>query len=136
MILGFKNHFVPKILDGSKIHTIREDKNNRWKKGRIIDMATGVRTKKYNKFTEQFCISTQMIEIKWTTHNKGLVSENKSVQVLIDNQNITNKHFKDTDEMVVELLAKNDGFENVADFFAWFSKDFKGKIIHWTELNY
>lgn len=27
----------------------------------------------------------------------------------------------------------SDVFE---DFFNWFNKDFSGKIIHWTDLNY
>lgn len=38
--------------------------------------------------------------------------------------------------MVVEVLAKNDGFSGVKEFFEWFSEDFKGKIIHWTDLKY
>jgi hypothetical protein len=136
MVLGFKEQFVDRILDGSKIHTIREDSKSRWKEGRVIQMATGVRTKKYNKFTEQFCLGIQKVEFKWTTHNKGLVNEGRSVKVFIDDRNVTNEWFKDTDEMIVEVLAKNDGFENLVDFFGWFSEDFTGKIIHWTDLKY
>jgi hypothetical protein len=136
MILGFKKQFVSKILDGTKKHTIREDATNRWKEGRLIDMATGVRTKQYNKFTEQICIGTQKIEFKWKTNNKGLVSESRGVLVFIDGINVTNHSFQDTDKMVVEVLAKNDGFDNLTDFFDWFSEDFTGKIIHWTDLIY
>jgi hypothetical protein len=33
-------------------------------------------------------------------------------------------------------LAYNDGFENLGYFTAWFGRDFKGKIIHWTDLRY
>jgi hypothetical protein len=128
MVLGFKNQFVSKILDGTKKHTIREDATNRWKEGRLIDMATGVRTKQYNKFTEQICIGTQKIEFKWQTNN--------SVMVFIDGVNVTNHSFQDTDKMVIEVLAKNDGFDNLTDFFAWFSEDFTGKLIHWTDLIY
>lgn len=36
----------------------------------------------------------------------------------------------------IEELAMNDGFESVDQFFAWFNKDWKGKIIHWTDLKY
>ena len=39
-------------------------------------------------------------------------------------------------EPILRELAKNDGFESVEDFFAYFNKDFKGKIIHWTDLQY
>lgn len=28
------------------------------------------------------------------------------------------------------------GFDSVKDFFRYFNKDFKGKIIHWTDLKY
>jgi hypothetical protein len=38
--------------------------------------------------------------------------------------------------MLVEVLARNDGFATVKDFFEWFSEDYTGKIIHWTELRY
>ena len=33
-------------------------------------------------------------------------------------------------------LAQNDGFNSESDFFKWFHKDFKGKIINWTDLRY
>lgn len=48
MILGFKPQFVQPIIDRTKIHTIREDKHNRWVPGKVIHMATGVRTKSYS----------------------------------------------------------------------------------------
>jgi hypothetical protein len=135
MILPFKHQFVPKILDGTKKHTIREDKHNRWKEGRLIDMATGVRTKNYNKFTEQICTGTQKIEIIWREAKPDRL-EGRSAMVFIDGINVTNHWFQDTDEMIVEVLAKNDGFDNLTDFFAWFSEDFTGKLIHWTDLRY
>jgi len=58
MILGFKTktkdgrytNFVEKIEKGEKIHTIREDKLNRWRAGRIIHAAVGVRTNEYRQF--------------------------------------------------------------------------------------
>lgn len=36
MILPFKKRFVEPIMDGSKIHTIRRDSNNRWYRGRKV----------------------------------------------------------------------------------------------------
>jgi len=63
MVLGFEQQFVEPILSGTKIHTIREDKHNRWKPGRSIQMATGVRTKNYNQFNEDECVSVQEIKI-------------------------------------------------------------------------
>jgi len=135
MVIGFKKKFVPKILDGTKKHTIREDATNRWKEGRVMDMATGVRTKQYNKFTEQICLGIQKIEFKWHTENKGLVNESRGVRVFIDGRNINGEWFNE-DEMLIDVLARNDGFDNRVDFFTWFSEDFTGKLIHWTDLRY
>ncbi len=32
--------------------------------------------------------------------------------------------------------CRKQGFDSVEDFFRWFDTDFKGKIIHWTDLRY
>lgn len=34
------------------------------------------------------------------------------------------------------ILAQNDGFDTVEDFFAWYGMDFSGNIIHWTDHTY
>ena len=39
MILGFKDQFIPYVLDGSKTHTIRG--GNRWRYGMRADLFTG-----------------------------------------------------------------------------------------------
>lgn len=132
MNLGFKEQFIPKIIDGTKKHTIRDDKPNRWGKGAIIHFATGVRTKNYNCFKRGICLSTQTIEFKWQNYNKALVSEGWSVKVFIDGRDVTN-------DDIIDELAVNDGFADRKAFFeweAWYKKDFKGKIIHWTDLKY
>jgi hypothetical protein len=133
MILSFKKQFIEPILSGSKIHTIREDKNNRWKSGRSIQFADGVRTKLYNEFKSGTCFRTQEIEFKWKKHNAGLVSESWGVQVFIDGRNVTNE----TD--IVDRLIIGDGFKDRKEFFewdAWNKKNFKGKLIHWTDTEY
>jgi len=132
MNLGFKERFKELILSGEKIHTIREDSTDRWRKGMKIHFATGIRTTNYNCFKEGECINTQKIEFKWINHNKGLVSESWSVQVFIDGKDVTIGK-------VIDKLAKNDGFKDRKDFFeweAWYRKNFKGKIIHWTNKLY
>jgi len=35
-----------------------------------------------------------------------------------------------------QILAQNDGFPSVEAFFNWFSEDFTGQIVHWTERKY
>ncbi len=133
MVLGFKAQFEKPVIDGDKIHTIRHDIHDRWKSGRSIQFATGVRTKKYKKFKDGECLSTQKIKIKWKKINIGLVSESWTVKVFIDGKDITVKGD------IVDQLVKNDGFANNKEFFewkAWYRKDFTGKIVHWTKLKY
>lgn len=117
MVLGFKKQFVDKIKNGSKIHTIREDKHKRWKEGNTIHFATGVRTKKYKQFISGMCFGVQEIYI-----------DNEQTVVMVDGRRLT---FYE-----IETLAKNDGFDSVCDFLKWFGDNFTGRIIHWTKLKY
>lgn len=130
MILQFMKQFVPLIVKHSKIHTIREDEFNRWKEGRKIHMATGVRTANYNQFREAICTGTQKIQIFAAS----------SVRVYIDNKffyehSLLQRRI-DFNYGGMLTLAKNDGFATIEDFFEWFNKDFTGKIIHWTDYRY
>lgn len=104
-----------------KRHTIREDASNRWRPGMYIHFAINNRTKNRFQFAPVLkCVSVQEIEI---------IPVGKYGMVKIDGQNLLFvKSF--------EQLAINDGFDSVEDFFAYFNKDFKGKIIHWTNLKY
>jgi hypothetical protein len=45
-------------------------------------------------------------------------------------------YFKGYGDEEMIRLARNDGFDSVEDFFSFFPEDFKGKIIHWTDLRY
>lgn len=116
MILGFKKQFVPKILSGEKIHTIRRDHANRWKPGKIIHFSTGVRTKDYDQFAIGRCTSTSEIIINpakervFISIGSGLVYRGEGVLA----------------------FAKNDGFDSLEDFWKWFHQPFEGKLIHWT----
>lgn len=133
MVLPFKKQFVQPILSGTKIHTIRLDKHNRWHAGKSIQMATGVRTKAYHQFNDdradiKKCISTQKIVIQWykftTTSGETIVGP----MVEIDGKSLT--------ALQIHELAVADGFDNIDQFFEWFNTDFEGKIIHWTPKNY
>lgn len=122
MVLAFKERFVTPILEKKKIHTIREDKHSRWKCGRKIHMATGVRTAKYHQFGEGVCVSIQQFELirKSDYMNESVVK--------VDGRTLS--------ESEIQELAWNDGFNNLVDFWLWFSDGFEGKIIHWTDFKY
>jgi len=122
MILGFNKRFVPKIESGSKIHSIREDGTNRWKLGMLIHFATGIRSPNYCNFKMGQCLSTQKIEFKYVMH------DDKIPVVLVDGVVLSTPE--------VKLLARNDGFDSMEEFYGWFHSDFTGKIIHWTNFIY
>lgn len=147
MILGFKPQFKPLILDGCKIHTIREDKNDRWKVGTKIQMATGVRTKNYEQFAEAVVTKIMNINIKWNLCENGEKSPLKNdpsryPTVIVSNTLNYNYYFENFSELIfcrkhlydMTLFALNDGFNSPDEFFAWFNKDFTGKIIFWSNL--
>ena len=121
MVLSFKKQFPDKIIDGSKIHTIRADKLDRWKVGNKIHFATGVRTKHYNNFKEGFCLHIQKIKFKYD-------GDCPVPSIAIDEVML---HCHE-----IEELAINDGFDDVKSFLEWFNSDFTGKIIHWTDKIY
>lgn len=130
-----------------KHHTIREDPTDRWQVGNKIHFATGVRSKNYFRFAPIIkCTAIQTFEIICaddiypSEHNNEvylyeIFSERlqehfyKCFKVKVDNR------FLQLEEIV--QLSKNDGFDNANDLFNWFKlKEFKGKIIHWTDLRY
>ena len=123
-----------------KIHTIRKDLKDRWKEGRDIHMVIHNRTPKRFQFAPVVkCVSTQEIVIKYSpTLNRGgrkfdkaivWIDEGASECLWIDDE-IKNC------ALTIEQLAINDGFDSVEAFFEYFSEDFTGKIIHWTNLKY
>lgn len=118
--VGYQFHkdsvdFVPKL------HTIREDKNDRWQVGTNIDFFINVRQKSMFRFAPRLpVVSVQEIEFREYDEDNFTIS--------IDGKTLNEKQLND--------LAINDGFDNVKDFLQYFDYDFKGKIIHWTDLRY
>jgi hypothetical protein len=122
--------------------TIREDKSNRWKIGRKIQMV--YRGPKYsiadhfNKGISELeeCKTVQRITIKWrrpTWLQKDygdaippftLKVKNQFLYITIDGQLIGHKTLKQ--------LAINDGFESIGDFLRYWKKSINDwKIISW-----
>ncbi len=107
-----------------KIHTIREDKLGRWKKGINVHFTVNNRTRYSFQFAPQTpCTGVQDIEI-YQHISPGI----HGVAVTIDGRNLS------SDE--VDVLASNDGFDSTEEFFEFFKSGFKGRIIHWTDLKY
>lgn len=115
-----------RTIFNSKLHTIREDKNNRWKAGNNIHFVINNRTKDRFQFAPVVkCVSVQYIEISHTSLSRKNFSK---PFVKVDGKYLLYSEMKS--------LAINDGFPSVEAFFQFFDKDFNGKIIHWTDLKY
>lgn len=124
---------VIQIFEDQKIHTIREDNSNRWKPGVIIDFFINARQKNMFRFAPRIpVVSTQDIEITLMHWARiGIRYENiegKVFTIKIDGDYLNASMF--------DSFAQNDGFDTVEEFFKYFNKDFKGKIIHWTDKRY
>lgn len=117
-------NFIAKDKLPAKLHTIREDKNERWKPGTKIDFFINCRQKNMFRFAPVLpVVSVQKIEICWTYKYKYRIPH-----IRIDGHPLlVFEHLK---------LAHNDGFDTIEDFYAYFNKDFTGKLIHWTDIKY
>lgn len=118
--------WFPIFMDAKpKLHTIREDKPDRWKAGNNIHFVINNRTKNRFQFAPVISVvSVQKIEIEWIT------CENFDFGLAIQVDNRYLKHEQ------IESLAINDGFDSLKQFATYFNKPFTGKIIHWTNLKY
>ena len=116
----------------AKLHTIREDRKDRWEKGNKIDFFMNVRKKNMFRFAPVLpVVSTQEVLI---TYEYDFYSEVTRPTLWIDGI-----LFYDTVKRCdfgMLKLSRNDGFDTIEDFFKYFSADFKGKIIHWTDKIY
>jgi hypothetical protein len=110
-----------------KKHTIRA--GHRWRAGMKIHPVINNRTKDRFQFTPVIeCKSVQEIKIEY---------EDGLPNVYIDNHPIYWHTRRNTfGECNMHNLAVNDGFSNLKEFFAYFNTNFKGQIIHWTNLKY
>ena len=113
------------LVSKPKLHSIRDDKPNRWKAGNNIHFVIGNRTKERYLFCPIIpCISVQKIKIEWIQEEINLTS----MQIQVDD--------KQLNCVEIENLSINDGFDSLQRFMEWFNEDFEGKIIHWTNLKY
>ena len=128
--IGYDHNFSLDVLSSCepKIHTIREDKNNRWTLGTKIDFFINCRQPNMFRFAPVLKVtSTQRIFMTYMPH------VGNGFQVSIGGNEISKEE--------IEQLAINDGFENVEDFENYFisvmkEDEFLGKIIHWTDFKY
>lgn len=130
---NFKHGWNQYLNIPPKLHTIREDKADRWKAGNNIHFVINNRTKNRFQFAPVIkCVSVQEIEIKYKILRHRVspsgIDQYVEVNVFLDGLKLIKNE--------VEKLVINDGFPSLEAFFLFFNKDFQGKIIHWTDLKY
>ena len=122
MIRSFSDpRFEARIRAGIKIHTIREDKHNRWKPGMKIHFwMHNPRNVKKNPYT----------------FGEGVVYAVREID-LLDSSFILQTHAMfPWDSDLGKLLAKRDGFDSVDEMKAYFKLPFYGKVIIWKNCKW
>jgi hypothetical protein len=117
MVLGFNEDFVPAIVAGTKIHTIRA--GQRWQAGTVA----------------QFCVHAGQPAQREFWEPKAIVS--------IQNIELTANELRLDGRLLLatELLtfAQADGFPTTTALFAFFADKpfpFCGQLLHWTDYRY
>jgi len=114
---GYYKKFRPKI------HTLREDHKGRWSAGKLIHMVIDNRRPTMRSIAPVItCTGVQKVSIIYSVY------AHCHPKVEIDGVELKIK--------TLRKLVANDGFESLTDFFAYFNKDWTGKIIHWTNFRY
>ena len=122
MILGFKPDFVPLIISGYKVHTIRAGR--RWVAGQPISFCTNLSPDNLAKFRPDGVAQTvQAIRAE---------EINGTYLVEIDGRQLPASELAE--------FVRRDGFESVEQLFHFLAGydrlPFVGQLIHWTDLVY
>lgn len=117
MILGFNEDFVPAIVAGTKVHTIRA--GQRWQPGEIAHFCLNAYQPDQHAFWPPLpIVSIQAIELT-------------ASELRVDGRLLN------PSELMV--LARADGFSSAAELLAFFADKplpFRGQLLHWTGLRY
>lgn len=132
MILTFScDSFVESIINGIKVHTIRDDKQNRWKVGNKIHFWLGNPRNARGK-TKPYQFGIGEVSRVETIRMKFAIQEDWQQDIVYIGNDIV---LKSIDEL--NALAENDGFENWFQMKNWFDnedKQYFGKIIFWKNF--
>lgn len=124
--IHYSKDFLPNLLDGTKIHTIRK-----WQceKGTTLQHVIDPYKPSRRTIMTNTCLSVQNILIVPTYRFLMILRPAMKGDLGILN------------EEQIEELAKNDGFESVEAFWKYFEKtcrnnQYEFHIIHWTDKEY
>jgi hypothetical protein len=117
MILGFNEDFIPAIVAGTKIHTIRS--GQRWQAGTVAQFcARANQPDQYEFWAPRPIVAVQDVELT-------------AAELRVDGRLLAPAEFL--------ALAQADGFATTADLLAFFADKplpFRGQLVHWTDCRY
>lgn len=117
MVLGFNEDFIPAIVAGTKIHTIRA--GQRWQAGTVA----------------QFCVHAGQPAQRefWPPQVVQLV---QTIELTTSNMCVDGRLLSAAESLA---LAQADGFATMTELLAFFGDKllpFQGQLVHWTERRY
>ena len=117
MILGFNESFIPAIIAGTKIHTIRA--GQRWQAGEMAQFCARAQQPDYYEFRPPLpVLLVQEIELT-------------ASELRVDGRPLPPAELL--------TLAQADGFATAAELLAFFADKplpFQGQLVHWTGCRY
>ncbi len=124
-IYNFKARFAPRILDGSKTHTIRPFRANADKPGNTLHLYTGLRTKSAKLLMRVPCVKIESLTMRRIERRDG-VDLADDVLVTIEGIELSRSE--------CEAFSRRDGFENFAHMIEFWDGrlPFTGQIVHWN----
>jgi hypothetical protein len=123
-LYNFKSRFAPRILDGSKTHTIRPIRAIPDKPGKTLHLYTGLRTKSARLLMRVECSKIESITIEH--HPERFLDDDPELySVTIDDVVL--------DRGECEAFARRDGFEDFDEMMKFWEGrlPFEGQIVHW-----
>ena len=108
---NFQARFIQKILSGTKPHTIRKRRKHPTKVGDILWLYTGMRTKNCKLLAGARCVRIEPIVI-WPFEER--IAGNL--------------------DFSVNQLAAGDGFSSLHDFFDFFRRTYREKVLNDFEV--
>jgi hypothetical protein len=141
MLLGFKPRFVDPILDGTKLHTLRNARKVTPKVGEVLHMYTGLRTKHCKAITNRYTlkgIQVAHISVRRVKPPLNFISKTAFlIRIKVDGIPLQ------PDDIRKFCVA--DGFADGTDFASYWMgtapKDATSitttmDLFHWTDLKY
>lgn len=132
MLLTFsKTEFRNRIRSGIKVHTIRDDKHDRWKVGNKIHFWLGNPRNTRGK-TKPYQFGVGQVSRVESIRMDFAIPEDWQQDIVYIGDDIV---LKSNDEL--NALAENDGFNNWDEMKHWFvnaDMQYFGKIIFWKNF--